>query len=182
MPLSPSGIYTLPNGYLAVTGQDILPSNHNPPLEDIGSVLSQAFYRTGVAPMLADLNFNTFKGVGLANGTVNSDAVNLSQLNGIVAATGSNKIKLAATTNNGVTIQYFTQVINTDAGGAGVVNFPTLFTSIPFVIAVAGDGNSVIQMRPAPGAITISGFSFLTIPAVPSAPYRVNWLAIGPTA
>lgn len=83
MPLSPSGVYTLPSGYLAVTGQDILPSQHNPPLEDIAAVLSEAFYRTGIAPMLADLNMNTFKVVGLANGTAPTDAVNKSQIDSI---------------------------------------------------------------------------------------------------
>lgn len=83
MPLSPSGVYTLPSGYLAVTGQDVLPSNHNPPLEDIAAVLSEAFYRTGVAPMLADLNMNTFNIVGLADGVAVTDAATVGQVNAV---------------------------------------------------------------------------------------------------
>lgn len=80
MPLSPTGIYTLPNGYLAVTGQTIEASQHNPPLEDIQAVLSEAFYRTGVAPMVANLNMNTFRLINVGNGINPNDAVNFSQL------------------------------------------------------------------------------------------------------
>jgi hypothetical protein len=65
MPVDTNGNYSLPPGYLAVTGQKVLASQHNPPLEDIAAALSQVLYRSGVAPMLGPLNMNGFTLVGL---------------------------------------------------------------------------------------------------------------------
>lgn len=55
MPDDSSGNYTLPSGYLAVTGQTIQPSQHNPPLEDIATALTGRLPRSGVAPMTGQL-------------------------------------------------------------------------------------------------------------------------------
>lgn len=51
MPYDSQGVYSLPTGYLAVTGETIQASQHNPPLEDIAAALNSALLRTGVAPM-----------------------------------------------------------------------------------------------------------------------------------
>lgn len=51
MPSDGSGVFSLPAGYLAVTGQTILASQHNPPLEDISDALTVRLMRSGVAPM-----------------------------------------------------------------------------------------------------------------------------------
>ncbi|WFU37318.1 tail fiber protein [Bradyrhizobium sp. CB82] len=48
---SSNGVYTLPPGYLAVTGQVIQASQHNPPLEDIAQALTNRLSRDGTAPM-----------------------------------------------------------------------------------------------------------------------------------
>ena len=37
MPRDGNSVYSLPVGYLAVVGEDILPTNHNPPLEDLAA-------------------------------------------------------------------------------------------------------------------------------------------------
>ena len=55
MPDDANGNYTLPSGYLAVTGQTIQPSQHNPPLEDIATALTGRLPRSGVAPMTGPL-------------------------------------------------------------------------------------------------------------------------------
>ncbi len=55
MPRDSSGVFTLVDGYLAVTGETIQPSQHNPPLEDIASALTGSLPRNGSAPMLAPL-------------------------------------------------------------------------------------------------------------------------------
>lgn len=55
MPDDANGNYTLPSGYLAVTGQTIQPSQHNPPLEDIAPALTARLSRSGVAPMTGPL-------------------------------------------------------------------------------------------------------------------------------
>jgi microcystin-dependent protein len=52
---SSNGVYSLPVGYLAVTGTTIQASQHNPPLEDIASALTARLSRDGTAPMLGGL-------------------------------------------------------------------------------------------------------------------------------
>jgi hypothetical protein len=49
---SSNGVYSLPSGYLAVTGATILASQHNPPLEDIAAALTLRLSRDGTAPMI----------------------------------------------------------------------------------------------------------------------------------
>jgi microcystin-dependent protein len=55
MPRDSGSTYTLPNGYLAVTGQTILPSQHNPALEDIASALTGSLARDGSGAMSGPL-------------------------------------------------------------------------------------------------------------------------------
>lgn len=50
-----SGNYSLPIGYLAVTGETIQASQHNPPLEDIAAALTGSVPRSGAAPMSGPL-------------------------------------------------------------------------------------------------------------------------------
>ena len=52
---SANGVYSLPPGYLAVTGSTILASQHNPPLEDIAAALTLRLSRDGTAPMTGAL-------------------------------------------------------------------------------------------------------------------------------
>lgn len=88
MPFDSNGIWSLTAGYLGVTGQTILPSNHNPPLEDIrDNGLSAVLVRDGRAPMTGNLNMGTTnKIVNLAAGTSPTDAVNKTQLDDASAA------------------------------------------------------------------------------------------------
>jgi len=77
MPSDANGVHSLPVGYLAEDGEVIQPSQHNPPLEDVSSGLTDRLMRSGVAPMtgplkLADgsaaapsLTFNSAPGLGL---------------------------------------------------------------------------------------------------------------------
>lgn len=53
MPRDANGNHSLPPGYLAVQGQTVQPSNHNPPLEDISSSLTGSLPRDGSAAMTA---------------------------------------------------------------------------------------------------------------------------------
>jgi microcystin-dependent protein len=86
MPRGPSGIYTLPPGYEAITGQTIQASQHNPPLEDIASALTGSLPRNGSAPMLGPINMGGSKITSLATGTAAADAVTKDQLDAAVAA------------------------------------------------------------------------------------------------
>lgn len=55
MPSDSNGVYSLPNGYLAITGETIQASQHNPPLEDLSAAMTQRLMRSGAAPMLGPL-------------------------------------------------------------------------------------------------------------------------------
>lgn len=61
---STNGVYSLPLGYLAVTGATIEASQHNPPLEDIALALTGRLSRDGTAAMSGAIQF--------APGTVNA--------------------------------------------------------------------------------------------------------------
>lgn len=81
-----NGNYSLPNGYLAVTGQTILATQHNPPLEDIAAALSQVLLRSGVAPLSGNISAAGFKITNAANGSADGDYVTMSQLNEVIAS------------------------------------------------------------------------------------------------
>lgn len=51
MPRDSNGVYSLPAGYEAEQGETILPSQHNPPLEDIATALTGSLPVSGSAPM-----------------------------------------------------------------------------------------------------------------------------------
>lgn len=55
MPRDNTGGYSLPPGYLATPGDNILASQHNLPLEDLASEMSASIPRSGAAPMVGPL-------------------------------------------------------------------------------------------------------------------------------
>lgn len=74
MPRDAGGIYTLPDGYLAVTGETVLPSNHNPPLEDLAAAVTNSLPRNGAAAMTDDLNLGANQIKNVAAATLATDA------------------------------------------------------------------------------------------------------------
>jgi hypothetical protein len=64
---SSNGVYSLPPGYLATTGQTILVSQHNVPFEDVAAALTARVMRDGSAPMTGPLK--------LADGTAAGPAL-----------------------------------------------------------------------------------------------------------
>ncbi|RVG01623.1 hypothetical protein CN172_04330 [Sinorhizobium meliloti] len=84
-PVDSLGNYSLPNGYLATTGQTILASQHNPPLQDLGAALNLALWRDGRSPLSGNLPANGFKLTGLAAGSSEGDSVNFAQLSEVGA-------------------------------------------------------------------------------------------------
>lgn len=83
MPYDSNGVATVTR-QLAVTGQTIEAVQVNVPFADIQSMLSQVFLRSGIAPMTGNLNFNSFKGINLAAGTENGNAIEYSQLQTVI--------------------------------------------------------------------------------------------------
>lgn len=86
MPRDSAGVFTLVPGYLAVTGQTIQASQHNPPLEDIATGLTGSLPRNGSAPMLGDLDLGSRKVLNSGTATNPNDLVSLSQMQAAIAA------------------------------------------------------------------------------------------------
>lgn len=80
MPTDSGGNYTLPPGYQATSGNIILASQHNPPLEDLAQAMTGRLPRNGSAGMLANLNMGGFRITNVGSGTASTDLITRSQL------------------------------------------------------------------------------------------------------
>lgn len=80
MPRASDGAYSLPSGSLVSVGEDIVPSQHNPPLQDIAQAISGSLSRDGQGGMRTNLNMGGFRATNLAPGTQPTDAATVSQL------------------------------------------------------------------------------------------------------
>lgn len=91
MPSDANGVYSLPSGYLAVTGETIQSSQHNPPLEDLASSMSARLMRSGAAPMTGPLK--------ITDGSVGSPSVQLANgsSTGLYKTTNGIGISIAGT-------------------------------------------------------------------------------------
>ena len=76
-----SGTYTLPAGNPVVSGTTITSAWANSTLNDIATALTGSVAADGQTPMTGTLNLGTNRITGVANGTLPTDAINLSQLN-----------------------------------------------------------------------------------------------------
>ena len=136
MPRDSNGNYTLPNGSTAVTGQVILASTHNLPIEDLASSMTNSLARSGVGGMQNNLQMNNFKVIGLTDGTAASDAATVGQLpqpgvsidNRVTRFDGvAGKIQISTATLNddgsldltATTAGKLLSLTSTDAGAAG---------------------------------------------------------------
>lgn len=154
MPFDSNGNFSLVSGYLGVTGQTILTSQHNPPLEDIAAGLSSTLLRTGVSAMLANLPMGGFKITGLADGTAATDAVNKSQLDAVTGdvagpatSTDNAMPRFDGTTgkviqNSGVTIDDSNH-LTTSGNITSSANF--IASSGNVVVAPTGAGNVLLR-------------------------------------
>ena len=144
MPFDSNGRFSLAPGYLGVTGQTILTSQHNPPLEDIASGLSVTLLRTGVAPMLANLPMGGFKMTGLASGTAATDAVSKSQLDGAAPPVGA-VIDYAGSTAPAGWLLCYGQAISRSS-------YAALFSAIGATYG-AGDGSTTFNLPDCRGRV-----------------------------
>ncbi len=97
VPSDANGVYSLPSGYEAVTGEVIQASQHNPPLEDLESAVSARLMRSGVAPMTGALK--------IVDGAVGSPAVQFNSVNSTGFYKTTNGIGVSV---NGVKVAEFT--------------------------------------------------------------------------
>lgn len=80
MPRGTDGSYSLPSGTLVNVGQDIIPSQHNPPFQDVGQALTDSLSRSGRGNMQAPLNMGGFRVTNAANGVQPTDLATVSQI------------------------------------------------------------------------------------------------------
>lgn len=135
MPRS-GGIYSLPSGYLAKTGEKVLASQHNGPLEDLAASMTNSLPRDGQAPMLGDLPMGGKKITNLAVGTANSDAATVAQVNGAVPI-GALSFYAGATTPSGWLLCYGQAVSRT--------TYAALFSAIGATFG-SGDGTTTFNI------------------------------------
>ena len=83
MPRDSNGIFSLPSGTLVNTGDYVLPSQHNPAMQDIAQALTNSMTRNGSGSMTGDLPMNNNRITGLAAAVNPNDAVTLGQLSGL---------------------------------------------------------------------------------------------------
>lgn len=88
MPYNSNGVHTLDPGYKAITGQDIVPSQHNPPLEDVSGSLSMVYVKDGRAPLTGDMNAGGNKITNVTDGVNSQDVATVAQA---AAAIGDGK-------------------------------------------------------------------------------------------
>lgn len=86
MPRDSNGVYSLPAGLTAVSGEDILPEQINTPFSDIATALTGSLPRNGSAAMTANLPMGGFKVTGAADGTVATDLATKGQMDTAVSA------------------------------------------------------------------------------------------------
>lgn len=79
MPYNGFGNFTLVPTYFVQNGDDVLPSQHNPPLEDIGAGMSSVLVKDGRAPMTGDLKMGGFKVTGASDGVADTDLATVGQ-------------------------------------------------------------------------------------------------------
>ena len=84
MPRDNNGNTTPLPGLIVSTGDTIVPSQHNPFVNDMYSMMSQSLSRDGQGGMRANLNMYNHKITGLAPGTDDTDAATVSQINGLL--------------------------------------------------------------------------------------------------
>jgi hypothetical protein len=87
MPYDSNGVAVVA-GNRPVNGQDTDAAQINVPLADIQAMLSQVLLKSGVAPMLGNLNMNNFKISNVGAATNDGDLVTLGELNSAVSAKG----------------------------------------------------------------------------------------------
>mgnify|MGYP001341639695 CR=1 FL=1 len=92
MPYDSNGNYFLPSEYKAVAGKLIVTTQHNGPFEDVAAALNAAFLRSGATPMTGNFNAGSNRLINVANGTADTDAATVDQLNGKANLSGGNNL------------------------------------------------------------------------------------------
>jgi hypothetical protein len=177
IPTDSNGIYSLPDGYLAMTGETATATQHNSPLEDLASAMSARMPRNGAAPMTAPLKasdgsaaapsytFNSNTGTGAyldADGSSYDISINGTKVvkvssagitvTGTLGSTGDfavNTNKFTVTGSNGNTAI---------AGTLGVTGNVAVNTN-KFTVAASSGNTAIAGTFSVTGATSLAGLS-----------------------
>lgn len=138
MPRDSNGNYSLPPGYIAVTGQTVQASQHNPPLEDLASSMTGSLPRNGSAPMTGALSMGGFRATNLAAGVNSTDAATKAQAEAAGVPIGGIVDYAGSTAPVGWLLCYGQEV-------ARVGNYALLFAAIGTTYGV-GDGATTFNV------------------------------------
>lgn len=83
MPRAPDGRYTLPFGSIVEAGELVVPSQHNPPLNDLAQAMTDSLSRDGRGEMRANLGMGGNRLVNCSPGVNPNDAATIAQIQAI---------------------------------------------------------------------------------------------------
>lgn len=162
IPYDSNGNFSLVAGYLAVSGQTILASQHNPPFEDVASGMSQVLLRSGAAPFGGNQSMAGFKITNAGAGSADGDYVTMAQLNAIVATianaapTGAVKGFRRTTAPAGWTMEDGGTIGNAASGGTNRANSDT---EALFTLLWGQFSNTILPIQTSAGAASTRGAS-----------------------
>jgi hypothetical protein len=138
-----AGTYTLPPIYLGVTGQVILATQHNSPLEDIAAALTDSLPRDGSAGMQTALPMGGYQINNMADGALPTDAATVGQAS-TAAATAITTAPLKATPVDADTIPLVDSASGNTMKRLTWANLKALFQPANAVLAaLSGIGTAV---------------------------------------
>lgn len=136
MPRDSNGNYSLPAGTIVASGETILPSQHNPAMQDIAQSMSNSLSRDGQGPMRAPLDMG---GNGLTNiGTTTfTGAVYFGGINFVAIVQGGNS-NLYFTPNSYITFDIATTAFNFAVTGTARFSITASGASVNGTFDVSG--------------------------------------------
>lgn len=92
MPRSGAGTYSPPSGTEAVSGEVLSSSDYNTVIDDLGNEITNSLPVSGVKPMSAALAMGGNKITGLADGTADTDALAVGQVEDMLTDPGADRL------------------------------------------------------------------------------------------
>lgn len=145
MPRGSDGSYSLPPGTIVSSGDAILPSQHNPAMQDIAQALSNSLDRNGSGGMRAPLNMGNNPIQNVADGSSDTDVATVGQLAGIGVPAGTILDYAGGTVPVGYLL-CFGQAISR-------ASYPDLFAAIGTIYG-NGDGFSTFNLPDTRGRVS----------------------------
>lgn len=174
--------YSLPSAYFVQSGDTIIPSQHNGPMEDLAAALNRRMMRNGTAAMTGNLQMGGNRVTGMAAGTQPTDSARMDQIVPVGGGTVTGSLKFGANynitsaTGFGAFVGLYAETGNfiAQARAAAEVTTPLFrgFHGVNETFRVSANGSLAIS-----GSYTGSGAGLTNIPdaALPDSVMRTAW-------